>query len=322
MLRKNRDAMWLGYRGIIMNRHVLFILYFGWFFSGNLHAEDAEDQHDEVAVERSHTSDAQKGKGKEGKDKKDDPELANQPWFVEPATVPVGAEEGKGICKKWEKRYIANYDKVYLVINCKRKLIPDDDVYELSIHGTQFTSVDNRVIEALPLLTTSASSPSCPAEVCRTLRNSYVTDMIVDYWISADCQYHAFPDWETFDEHRRKNTSIRPLQTIDAPVLVKLTAGKPVPSILSNTPEKEESLEVLPPEKACKGVNGFVSFYGTFYEIIWVKGRCFKREIEGDTITRKYHEEHKTLNIRELTPQQFLSIPSEEPPAAATTTGR
>ncbi len=238
-------------------------------------------------------------------------EQTPQPWYVDTPRPLLTPEEKKKICRTYEGHYISYYKDVFRVRGCKRILLSDSESYELSRQQTKIDRVDrdSKVIEALPRETEPPKLSL--TSLCKLYRNHYITNSVVYYHLDAACEKHEFPNWDTFDVHRKSHaTSIGSLQVLDSDVVHFFKEGAPIPSMADklSTLKKNSKIALLPLAQACKGLIGsYVSYRHKVYQIQARKkgGGCEKVEKAGDVLTRK----QPGIRIQELTHSQAYSIP-------------
>ena len=236
-------------------------------------------------------------------------EHSSQPWYVDTPRPFLTAEEKKKICAKYEGHHLSYYKDVYQVKGCKRILLTDTQTYELSRQQIKIDRVeDARVIEALP--TEKEPSKLSLASLCKLYRNHYITNSVEYFHLDGNCEKHQFPNWDTFDVHRKSHASIGTLQVLEADIVSFFKEGAPIPSMADqlSTLKKEIPVTLIPLNTACQGLIGrYVSYLNKVYYIQTRKqGGCEKVEKAGDVLTRKQPD----VRIQELTHSQAYSIPS------------
>jgi hypothetical protein len=237
-----------------------------------------------------------------------------QPWYVDTTRPLLTAEEKKKICRQYEGHHISYYKDVYRVKGCKRILLSDAASYELTRQQIKIDRIDDsKVIEALP---TETEPPKLSIDsLCKLYRNHYITNSVGYYHLDANCVKHEFPNWDTFDVHRKSHTSIGSLQVLDSDIVSFFKEGSPIASMADklSTLKKDIPILRLPLETACKGLIGrYMSYRNKMYYIqARKKGNgCEKVEKEGDVITRK----QPGIRIEELSHSEAYSIPDAKEP--------
>ena len=253
-----------------------------------------------TAKQTKHTAATQESSGKE--------ERNQQPWYVDTPRPFLTTEEKQKICRQFEGHYISYYKDVYRVKGCKRILLSDADTYEISRQQIKIDRVDSaKVIEALP---TELEPPKLSlASLCKLYRNRYITNSVDYFHLDTNCEKHEFPNWDTFDMHRKSHASIGSLQVLDSDIVAFFKEGAPIPSMADklSTYKAEVPIVQVPLEKACKGLIGrHMSHRNKMYRIqARKKGGCEKVEEDGAVLTRR----QPGIQIVELSSSQAYSIP-------------
>lgn len=224
--------------------------------------------------------------------------------------------EVKRICNKYQGQLIAFYGEVFKVEDCERRpIMSNKTVYELQRSGKKIVDVDGDTVAALPegepldLAMTIAS-----ARGCRQLEGRYVTFSSVDVYYVEKCKKRIFPDWETYVKHREKRGDKKgEVLSLSWVEFAELDSGEPIGSVIDDIFAKlltgDAGVDIIPADEACEGVDGrVVSYYSRLYRV----ERCRKREIVEPEVYLKKAGPAK-LKIKELTSQQWLSLPDGQP---------
>jgi len=148
---------------------------------------------------------------------------------------------------------------------------------------------------------------------CKTLTGKYITYAYTDVFYVEKCKKRQFADWATYVEHKknlgRENEEIVVL-TWDE--YTELPLGPEIESIVDQEFERllsgEAGVDVIPIDEACRGLNGKdVSYIDRIYKI----QKCRKREYNAMAYSIKRGD--KKLKLRELRPEQWLSLPDGKP---------
>jgi hypothetical protein len=231
-----------------------------------------------------------------------------------PPQKSYSAAERQAECRKYRNKLISYYGDVFKVTDCERRLVESQDLIQRWVaQGKRIIAVENETIikvpEGEPLTTATGSRQTYS---CRELNGRYVMAGSSEIHFIQNCRRRSFPDWETFKEHRRKhNLQSKPIIELTTSRFQELKEGEPFPTILDDVYQKmdveEEEVDVIPLSEACRGLNGkYVTYYSRVYKI----ENCRKREIvDPDVASRKV----KGKSVRELTSEQWLSLPDGEP---------
>ncbi|MBF0443667.1 MAG: hypothetical protein HQK54_17300 [Oligoflexales bacterium] len=228
------------------------------------------------------------------------------------------AKTKKNECLKYEGKYIGYYDRIYYVQKCRRREILNQDLTsEITAKGYKVIPVTNDTIvmleEGAELIDPNNTNKKLIPRNCRELNNKYVMDIGGDIYLMDNCTLRMFPDWETFEDHKKKSK-------INVPRIFELTSeeqkifkkGRDMPSILPEAFKKileiGKEVDVIPLKEACKGVDGkYVSYYSRLYKI----EKCRKREIDAPEFLK--NRDNQKIKFTELTSEQWISLPTGKP---------
>lgn len=217
-------------------------------------------------------------------------------------------EQNKRIyCKKFKDQLIAYYGEVYRVVNCKRFVVKSHELAKLTRKGTRVEEVKGEVVNAIPLAS-SKDIVKAKSRDCKEFEGSYITLDNDEVFLVEKCKKRKFPDWASFNSYRYK-MGIKSVKLIEVSweELNSIKEGRPFTSILDeeNALSKDDSVDTIPIDEACKGIEGkFVSYYSRVYKIY----KCHKRPVDPVMFTRKVKKAPK-----ELSSEQWLSLPVGEP---------
>ncbi len=224
------------------------------------------------------------------------------------------AAEKKAACNKYNQKVVAYYDRLYRIEHCKyREIQSAGDIFRLNSLNTKIIPVDGEVFAMLkagpPIL--DADSPQKKARDCKSLNQRYVTFTYTDVYYVEGCRKRLFPDWVSFIEHQKKKLGrVGPIEGLTWEEYRPLKEGEPMPSMLDENYQAQsivaKNVDVIPQNVACRGLNGKdVSYVDRLYRI----ENCRKRAYDST----KYFQTHKDVKLRELTSEQWLSLPEGKP---------
>lgn len=237
------------------------------------------------------------------------------PKYVDPIIVPITASESRKQCQQYEGKYISHYSNVYKVKNCQRKLINTDEIYELSKKKIKIYEVGNQTIRALKLYVKKPQSSYKKSKaLCKKLEKQYITLQFENIFYVENCKKRAFDNWSSYESHRgkldyKKKTVIFNLTWEE---FSSLKDGKPMPSTLDADFKKQLSKQrepdLIPIDEACEGIEGQYAYY---YSKLYKIQNCHKRVVILDSIKNK--KKFSKLNIKEMTSEQWMSLPDAAP---------
>ena len=218
------------------------------------------------------------------------------------------ASTPEDLCRKYEGAYISYYEHVFLVKGCQRHPINSTQkIYALTRRGVVFQTVEAAVIRAIPLAGLSEQKLSSP-KLCHSLQGRYITHSFVDIYYVDSCQKRLFPNWEAYQQHKRDRGEQRAdITAVSWQEFKAIKTGKNMPFVRRDSKSSSADDDVIPIDVACKGVEGkYVSYYSKVYHI----KNCHRHPVPADLSRRG------KLDIsRELTTEQWLSLPVAPPPA-------
>jgi len=219
-------------------------------------------------------------------------------------------EEQKEICRTYQGKYIAHYGLVYFVENCRRRLVEWSKLPLREQAKREVVVVENEVIAAIPegapyLKQTTQRS-------CDELEGLYVTLSYSNIYLVENCRRRQFPDWETFNAHRRGRAFDKQhIIAITYQEAARLPAARPLQSTIDKELREvltgRAGVDVIPVDEACRGVEGKNVFY---YSRIYRIERCRKRQYDASQFMLKHRG---VVDLVELSSEQWLSLPVGEP---------
>ena len=216
----------------------------------------------------------------------------------------------KAECKKYNKKYISYYSKVYYVKNCRRHEILSQLRIEKISLKYNVLSVDGSTIIMIKKGAPMAEKKKY--RNCKKLNNKYIMNQDGNVFWVKDCTRRAFPDWETYlADRKKKRLKNSDIVEVSDNEFNSLKVGKDLPSILDDAYKKlyskdDDVEEIIPVDEACEGINGkFISYYSKIYKIV----KCYKREVNPEKFLVKY----KNYKLREVSSTVWLSLPNGKP---------
>lgn len=222
--------------------------------------------------------------------------------------------ERKEICKQYEGKFIGYYQRLYKIKNCQRRSVTRNKEL-MSRTPVNVLVVEPEVIAALPMGPPLDSKEASHRRSCKELEGHYVTFTFTSIYLVQKCVLKEFPDWETFQDHRKKNNRLRkPVLALKSNEFFSMKrSDRPLASVIDKVYASvltgEAGVDVIPLDEACEGIEGKdVYFYSKIYRI----QSCRKREYDPEYYVRKKDGEVKLI---ELSSSQWLSLPDGEPMA-------
>ena len=216
----------------------------------------------------------------------------------------------KAECKKYNKKYISYYSKVYYVKNCERHQVKSQIKIEKLSLRYKVQSVDSSTI--IMIKKGSDYEQNRQDRNCKKLNNKYIMNQNGNVFWVKKCMRHAFPDWETYlADRKKKRLKSSDIIEVSDVEFNSLKVGKNLPSILDKAYKKlyteDDSVEeIIPVDEACVGINGrFISYYSKIYKVV----KCYKREVNPE----KFLVKHKNYKLKEVSSTVWLSLPNGKP---------
>lgn len=227
------------------------------------------------------------------------------------------SEERKKECARYEGRYIGYYDKLFLVVNCKRREILGGEVIR-DLMVKEQVKVEDVQAKTMIMLEEGQPYRHLPgkAEVtrsCSELAGKYVVYEASDIFFIEDCKRRLVPDYETYQHRLKTLGGPKMLVELNSREYHKLKEGEPLESIMPDVFKKlmisAKDVDIIPIDEACQGVeNKWVTYYSKIYKI----ESCRKREVLD---IPKFLKSPKNSGLleKELTSEQWVSLPDGEP---------
>jgi hypothetical protein len=247
------------------------------------------------------------------------PPLPAKPSEPSPSTkVQVPAKktaipEKSKMCQLYEGKYLAYYDTVFTVKNCKRYLLSTEEVYAFT-RGKNKPLEEKNIAEIIQSIPSGGAWSDKEAQMkgenpCTAYDHLYVTDGVEIYWVEK-CKLQQFPDWASYETHRgslRKNPPV--LRYLTTAQFDKFKLGKTLPSVITDEyRELEEPIKVVALKEACRNnIGKFVSYLDSIFWIEATKAGCQRREVDAEAFTNDMGR--KKYFLQELTSSQILTIP-------------
>lgn len=220
-------------------------------------------------------------------------------------------------CKKYEGEYIGYYSLIFKVEKCKRRQLVGKELIRrlFTKPGLKVVSVDGDTVAKLPRGEDLSQLPEDKLQVrgCRDLSGKYVIYGGSDIYFVERCQRRLLPDYETYQEHVKKEGGSRELYELTADEFNGLKPGPPIesimPQVFKRLMENWEDADLIPLSEACQGINGrFVTYYSKLYFI----EKCFKREVlDAPGMMKKLGKRDE--KFIELSSDQWISLPDGKP---------
>lgn len=208
------------------------------------------------------------------------------------------------VCRKYEGDYISYYSQIFRVKSCKRHMVTDQKkIRELAGRGVDFLTVDSDVIRAIPLAEREPSVSVDSKKLCRAVRGKYVSYSFVDIYYVEGCTKRLFPDWASYQEHRRNRRGdvSGAIVSLSWKEFTAIRTGENMPAASSSSPSIDYGVDIIPLIEACKGLeNKYVSYYSKIYHI----KNCHKKLVP-------YHLAREKQIFKELTSEQWISLPDK-----------
>jgi hypothetical protein len=248
--------------------------------------------------------------GSSGSSVPTDPNELPPPKLPQKATY--SAAEVKAECRKFEGKFIAYYDRVFKVENCKRReVVSDDDEENPVLKGHRVVPVENITIAKIPEGPAIGSSPKGKKPDCAKIEGRYIISRASDIFYVEKCKKRPFPDWDTYADHAAKHPK-KAQDVLELPEeeFLALPLGAEFTSSLNDEYKKmlvtEKNVDVLPLDEACKGLNGtYASYYAKIYKV----EKCRKHEVDPERFLQRF----PSYRLRELSSEQWVSIPTGKP---------
>jgi hypothetical protein len=229
-----------------------------------------------------------------------------------PKKASFSEAEIKAECRKFEGKFIAYYDRVFKVEGCKRReVISDDDEANPVLKGHRVIPVENITVAKIPEGPAIGSSPKGKKPDCSKVEGRYVISRASDVFYVEKCKKRPFPDWDTYADHSAKHPKkAQDILELPEEEFLALSLGPEFPSSLNDEYKKmlvtEKTVDVLPLDEACKGLNGaYVSYYAKIYKI----EKCRKHEVDAERFVMRF----PNYKLREMSSEQWVSIPTGKP---------
>ncbi len=220
--------------------------------------------------------------------------------------------EVKSECRKFEGQFIAYYDRIFKVENCKRReVLSDDDGQNPILRGLRIISIENITIAKIPEGPAFGSTPKGRKPDCARIEGRYVISRASDVFFVEACKKRPFPDWDTYADHSAKQQKSRKdILELPEEEFLALPLGTEFKSSLNDEYRKmlvtEKNIDVLPLDEACKGLNGsYLSYYSKIYKV----DACRKQEVDAERFLTRF----PNYKLREMSSEQWISIPTGKP---------
>ncbi len=244
----------------------------------------------------------------------DDDTIIRPPPKAPPATVKIfTAAETQKVCAKYQGKLLSVYGEVFKVKNCTRHLLQEqDDIFKMSRQGIPTVDVEATDVAAIPV-GEPWSVINLVQRPCTFFNKKYVTFSYTDLYYVDGCARKLLPDYETYLAHSQAHgDKNRTVLALTAEEFFKMRQGDNITSVLdkeySRLYELSANVDIIPIDEACKGAEGkIVMFYSRMYKI----EKCHKREIDAEHYTM--HSSVGNSKIKELTPEQWVSMPDGKP---------
>jgi hypothetical protein len=212
-------------------------------------------------------------------------------------------------CRKFEGKFIAYYDRVFKVEGCKRReVVSDDDDGSPALKGHRVIPVENITIAKIPEGPAIGSTPKGKKPNCAKIEGRYIISRASDVFFVEKCKKRPFPDWDTYADHAAKHPKkAQDILELPEEEFLALPVGTEFTSSLNDEYKKllvtEKTVDVLPLDEACKGLNGaYVSYYSKIYKI----EKCRKHEVDAERFLLRF----PSYKLREMSSEQWVSIPT------------
>lgn len=215
-------------------------------------------------------------------------------------------------CRKYEGKFIGYYDELYKVEKCKRRAVTRGKKLMKKDANIHVDIVEPDVVAKLPIGSPLDSEEASHKRSCKEIEGHYVTYTYTNIFIVKNCKLRKFPDWETFQSHRKKNNTMsNPILALKENEFFALRQVRPIASEIDKVFEKvltgEAGVDVIPLDEACEGVEGKDVFY---YSKIYKIEKCRKREYDPELYIKTRGGK---VTLKELTSSQWLSLPDGSP---------
>lgn len=220
--------------------------------------------------------------------------------------------EIQAACRKYEGQLIGYYDELYKVVKCQRRQVTRGKKLMKDALNVKVHIVPADIIAKIPLGEPLDKALASSRRGCRALEGSYVTYTFTNVFLVSNCKLRVFPDWETFQSHRKRNKKMwDPILSLSEAEFFSMRKAAPIASeidkIFGQVLSGEAGVDVLPLDEACAGVEGKdVSYYSKIYRI----EKCRKREYDAEKYIRR---KKGNVALKELSSSQWLSLPDGKP---------
>ena len=245
-------------------------------------------------------------------------EATEQPYsWKRQKPVKHSRAEVKKTCRLYNGQYISYYGQVFEVRSCVRhEIVGSDNIMVLTADPkNRIQRVSAAVIAKIPLGIPNADlAASAPIRSCKRLEGRFTLDKANNIYLIKGCKLLLFPDYETFQEYRQVNNSFgQPLIEISDKEWKFLGLGKVQESILPKSyrdlVQMGKTVDVIPVDEACKGLNGR---FATYYSLLYKIQSCKKRQV-NNVPEFLAAVNGQGLKFTELTSDQWISLPNGEP---------
>ena len=224
-----------------------------------------------------------------------------EPGWTAPKKRVFPESEIAKTCRTYEGKFVSYYSRVYKVEGCKRRELVGIKLEEIGRKKVRIVPVENDVIAQLSSGKDLESKKV--SRDCRKLNGRYFISPGDSMYVMEACKLREFADFETYENHAKKNRRKRPILELSSDEFAVYQKGDVIPSILDEDYSRdrvvETEVDVIPLSEACRGLNGnYVAYFSRVYKI----ENCRKREVLD-------HSKLSKRRFLELRSEQWISIP-------------
>jgi hypothetical protein len=221
-------------------------------------------------------------------------------------------DEVKEACRKYNNKLIGYYDELYKVVNCERRQVTRGKSLMQRSENVKVHIVAAEIVAKIPLGAPLDSQEASHKRSCKQLEGRYVTYTFTNIFIVKGCKLRLFPDWETFQAHRKKNNTMKnEIISLTENEFFAMRRSEPIASeidkVFGSVLSGAAGVDVIPIDEACEGVEGKDVFY---YSKIYRIQNCRKREYDPEQYVKS---KKGNVNLKELSSSQWLSLPEGKP---------